>query len=53
LVARLDIVREILATTPQNKWKAYQMDVKSSFLNGILEEEIYVQKPPSYEVEGK
>ena len=42
-VARLDIVRVVLATTAQNKWKVYQMDVKSAFLNGILEEEIYVQ----------
>ena len=41
-----------MATT-QNKWKVYQMDVKSAFLNGILEEEIYVQQRPGYEVEGK
>ena len=51
LVARLDIVREVLTTTAQNKWKVCQMDVKSTFFNGILEEEIYVQQPPRYEVE--
>ena len=44
-VARLNIVRAFLATTTQKKWKVYQMDVKSAFLNGILEEEIYVQQP--------
>ena len=42
-VARLDNIRVVLATTSQNKWKVYQMDVKLAFLNGILEEEIYVQ----------
>ena len=52
-VSRLDIVREVLARAAQNKWKLYQMDVKSTFLNGILEEKIYVQQPLGYEVEGK
>lgn len=36
-VARLDTIIVVLAIATQNKWKVYQMDVKSTFLNGILE----------------
>jgi hypothetical protein len=51
LVARLDTVRTLLAIGAQHKWKVYQMDVKSSFLNGLLEEEVYVDQPPGFEVQ--
>lgn len=44
-VARLDIVRDVLAVTTQNKWPVYQMDVNLSFINGILEGDVYVNKP--------
>jgi len=47
-VARLYIVKDVLAITTQNKWKLYQMDVNFAFLNGILEEEVYVHQPLGY-----
>ena len=40
LVATLDIVRTMLAIAGRHKSKVYQMDVKSTFLNGILQEEV-------------
>ena len=52
-VARMDTVRTIIAIAAQYKWKVYQMDVKSAFLNGVLKEEVYVEQPPGYEVVGE
>jgi hypothetical protein len=49
-VARLDTVSTLLAITVQHKWKVYQMDVKSAFLNGVLGEEVYVDQPPRFEL---
>nr|ABW74577.1 putative pol polyprotein [Boechera divaricarpa] len=53
LVSRHDTIRAILALAAQMKWKLYQMDVKSAFLNGELKEEIYVVQPPGFIVEGE
>ena len=47
-VARIDTIRLLTAVAAQNKWKIYQMDVKSAFLNGYLEEEVYIEQPPGY-----
>ena len=47
----METVRTVLSIAAQQKWKVYQMDVKSTFLNGVLKEELYVEQPPSYEIE--
>ena len=52
-VAHMDTVRTVLAIATQNKWQVHQMDVKSAFLNGYLEEEVYVEQPQGYEVPGQ
>ena len=43
LVARLEGVRNLLAYTAHKGFKVYQMDVKSVFLNEILDEEVYIK----------
>ena len=35
-VARMETVRTVFSIAAQHKWKIYQMDVKSAFLNGVL-----------------
>jgi hypothetical protein len=48
-VARLEAIRILLAFSVAKGFKLYQMDVKSAFLNGFLEEEVYVRQPPGFE----
>ncbi|XP_049935028.1 retrovirus-related Pol polyprotein from transposon RE2 isoform X2 [Nymphaea colorata] len=52
-VAKLKIVRVILARVVQKKWSMDQLDVKNAFLNGHLEEEVYMSMPPGYVESGK
>nr|ABA95820.1 retrotransposon protein, putative, unclassified [Oryza sativa Japonica Group] len=51
-VARLETIRTIIALAAQKRWKIYQLDVKSAFLNGYLDEEIYVEQPEGFSVQG-
>lgn len=48
-VARLEAIRILLAFAIAKGFKLFQMDVKSAFLNGFLEEEVYVKQPPGFE----
>jgi hypothetical protein len=50
-VACLEAIRILLAFSVAKGFMLHQMDVKSAFLNGVLEEEVYVRKPPGFDSE--
>ena len=43
LVAIYTSIKSVLALDAVMKWKIHQMDVKTNFFNGVLEEEVYVE----------
>jgi hypothetical protein len=47
-VARLEAIRILLTYACAHNIKLYQMDVKSVFLNGYINEEVYVEQPPGF-----
>jgi hypothetical protein len=47
----LEAIRILLAFSVAKGFKLHQMDVKSAFLNGVLEEEVYVRQPTGFESE--
>ena len=44
-VARLEAIRPLLAFACIMDFRLFQMDVKSAFLNGLIEEKVYVDQP--------
>ena len=44
-MARCTSIRAIMALAAKLGWKLHQMDVKTAFLNGVVEEEVYVEQP--------
>jgi hypothetical protein len=49
-VARLESIRMLLTYATHHGFKLYQIDVKSTFLNGPIKEEVYVEQPPALRV---
>ena len=52
-VVRFSSIRALLAFAINNNMSVHQMDVVTAFLNGELQEEIYMQQPAGYEIPGK
>ncbi|MCO5557965.1 hypothetical protein L7F22_011539 [Adiantum nelumboides] len=51
--ARMTTIRTVLCLAAHFGWAVFQMDVKSAFLNGEMEKEVYVPQPPGFQVTGK
>nr|GFB32881.1 retrovirus-related Pol polyprotein from transposon TNT 1-94 [Tanacetum cinerariifolium] len=47
-VARIEAIRLFLAYAAHKDFTVFHMDVKTSFLNGILKEEVYVGQPSGF-----
>jgi hypothetical protein len=52
-VARHETIRLVVALASMKNCHMYHLDVKSAFLNGPLEETVYVTQPPGFEIAGK
>jgi hypothetical protein len=48
-VARLEAIRILISYACAHNIKLYQMDVKNAFLNGYINEEVYVEQSPGFE----
>jgi hypothetical protein len=53
LVARYTLIRTIIALAAKMKWKLHQMDVNTTFLNGVIEDEVYIEQPQGFEFEDR
>lgn len=52
-ITHLEIIRFLFSVVAKNYWRIYQLDMKSAFLNGFLEKEVYAKQPLGYVIKGK
>lgn len=48
-VAKINSIRVLLSLAINSNWPLHQLDVKNAFLNGDLEEEVFMRLPPGFE----
>jgi hypothetical protein len=53
LVSRYTYIRKIISLAKSMGWRLHQMDVKITFLNGYIEEEIYIKQPDGFVIHEK
>ncbi|KAA0041976.1 reverse transcriptase [Cucumis melo var. makuwa] len=50
-IAKLNTIRVLLSVAVNKNRRLYQLDIKNVFLNGDLEEEVYMSRPPGFEAQ--
>jgi len=49
----IDSIQAIISIYSIMRWRIHQIYVKTNFLNGIIEEEVYIEQPHGFEVHGR
>lgn len=52
-MVKIEIVRLLFAVGAQLKWSLYHFNIKSMFLNGETVEDVYIEQPKGFVIEGK
>ncbi|KAK8962854.1 hypothetical protein KSP40_PGU018853 [Platanthera guangdongensis] len=52
-VAKLNSVRVLISVAVHRRWPLFQLDINNAFLNGDLQETVYMQQPPGFETTGE
>ncbi|KAI3441040.1 Protein kinase domain-containing protein [Psidium guajava] len=52
-VAKMASVRLFISLASSHDWILHQLDVKNAFLNGYLDEEVYMEQPPGFVAQGE
>ena len=52
-VARYSSIRTIISLAVEMGWRVHQMDVKTAFLNGVIEEKVYIERPEEFDVDNR
>jgi hypothetical protein len=52
-IVRYTSIRKIISLATSMGWRLHQMDVKTTFLNGDIEEEVYIEQPDGFMIHEK
>jgi hypothetical protein len=52
-VVRYTSIKVVISLVASMGWNIHQMDVKTTFLNGVIEEEVYIEQPQGFEVHSR
>ena len=52
-VAKYSSIQTIISLAAEMGWRVHQIDIKTAFLNGVIEEEVYIEQPKGFDVENR